>query len=230
MLYNYCVPLIPGRLAPLRQAVVLVSHPGYAHMLPAAIKSIEAQQPSFDQKVLVYDAGRDNAAPTVSAPEGWSFIVGHWQNPNAARNAGLAQCADCDWICFWDADNQMAANHLPDSLPVLRTVAKDIAICYPEVQKVTDGKVWHRRNHPEWSLLEAQKNSLCDTSSFWRRQALDEVGGFSVAQCQHDDYELALRMYRAGWKGKKLPVTLMHNFHGQNRSRRTTPASGPPLP
>ena len=30
--------------------------------------------------------------------------------------------------------------------------------------------------------------------------------------------------HRAGWKGKKLPVTLMHHFHGQNRSQRKTPA------
>jgi hypothetical protein len=175
--------------------------------------------------VLVYDAGRDDAGrgtavPEVTAPAGWTLVVGHWENPNIARNAGLNLCRDFDWICFWDADNQMMADHLRNSLPVLKAVGKNVGICYPEVQKITDGKMGHRRDHPEWSLTAGIRASLCDTASFWRYQALEEVGGFSPEQVQHDDYELALRMYRAGWQAKKLPVTLMHNFHGQNRSRR----------
>lgn len=205
-----------------RTAVVLVGHPGYAQMLPTAIRSLEAQSPAFTRKVIVFDAGKKGDVPTLDLPAGWNLVVGQWENPNAARNAGLAQVRECDWICFWDADNQMAPDHVQLSLPVLGSVPKDVGICYPEVQKVTDGKIWHRRNHPEWSLHDGLRTSLCDTSSFWRRQALDEVGGFSPAQCQHDDYELALRMYRAGWKGKKLPVTLHHHFHGENRSRRVT--------
>jgi len=206
-----------------RTAAVLVGHPAYAHMLPTAIRSLEAQNPKFNRKVLVFDAGRSRKEPKIDLPTGWSLIVGHWENPNAARNAGLAQVRDCDWICFWDADNEMAPDHVKLSLPILNSVPKDVGICYPEVQKVTEGKIWHRRNHPEWTLHDGLRTSLCDTSSFWRRQALDEVGGFSPEQCQHDDYELALRMYRAGWKGKKLPVTLHHHFHGENRSRRVTP-------
>ena len=205
-----------------RTAVVLVGHPAYAHMLPAAIRSLDVQKPGFNRKILVFDAGRNEKALTPELPAGWKLIVGQWENPNSARNAGLEQVRDCDWICFWDADNEMAPDHLSVSLPILSSVAKDIGICYPEVQKVTDGKVWHHRNHPEWTLHDGLRTSLCDTSSFWRRQALDEVGGFSPEQCQHDDYELALRMYRAGWKGRKLPVTLHHHFHGENRSRRVT--------
>ncbi len=201
--------------------VVMVVHPAYAAMAPAAIASIDSQSRKFNWKVLVYDQGDDPNPPEIDVPQQWTVVRGNWKNPNPARNAGLLQSEHVTWLCFWDADNVMERDYLRDSLPHLVRAKQDVGVCYPMIQQTRpDGTCAQKLiDRGDWSPAKAKEFSLVDTASFWRVNALNSVSGWGEKQCRHDDYELHLRLIRHGFKGQKLPIAFNHVLHGANRSK-----------
>jgi hypothetical protein len=98
----------------------------------------------------------------------------------------------------------MPADYHAKGYGAIASAHQNIGVCYPDVQNVDPtGKLEHRHRMPEWSHRLAQSRSIVDSASFWRVEAICEAGGFDVNQVRHDDYTLALRIFRAGWKGQK---------------------------
>lgn len=196
--------------------VVVVCHPGYAHFARVCIDAIDRQTLPFTKKVLVWD--NMTTFPGWATFPGWTCFASNG-GPNAARNAGLQECFNCEWVVFWDADNIMPHDYHAQGYGVISTAPKNIGVCYPDVQRIgVDGKLLHKHRMPEWSHKAAQIRNIVDSASFWRVEAICEAGGFDLNQVRHDDYTLALRVFRAGWKGVKAPACINHLSHGQNRS------------
>lgn len=202
-------------------AVVVVCHKGYIHFAEQCIATIETQSLSFVCKVLVYDGEEvDLHCLAMWRYGGWKARVGCFGNPNRARNYGLIGASDCEWVVFWDADNLMPHDYLARAYGHLCSVPQNVGVCYPDCHAVDkQGNLLVRHIMPEWNLGAAQARNLCDSGSFWRVEAVCEVGGFDPAQVRHDDFTLALRIFRAGWKGQKIPATINLLHHGKNRSR-----------
>lgn len=197
-------------------AVVVVCHAEYSHCAAKCIEAIERQTLPFAKKVFVWD-GLSFQFP--NAPAGWTFRADAFNGPNGARNAGIEACLDHEWICFWDADNIMPEDYHAKAFGTYSGASNSVAVCYPNVQRVDySGRLLHLHRMPEWSPQVSQSHTLTDSSSFWRTEALCEVGGWDIQQVRRDDFTLALRIFRAGWRGTKLPATINHLRHFSNRS------------
>ena len=202
-------------------AVVLVVHAAYLKYLPAAVASIDAQSLPFAHKVLVFDTAFESEVPTLKMPGDWSIVFGNFRNPNLARNEGLANVGKVEWVCFWDADNLMPDTYFQSMMRTLLESDERVGVCYPDVQQIeAEGFFGHYHKMPEWSLAAAQNANVADTGSLWKLAALREVGGFKAGQFGHDDYALALEIFRAGWHGKRSGVLMNHFRHGSGREKK----------
>lgn len=198
-------------------AIIVVCHAAYAHFAQDCIKAIESQTLPFTKKVFVWDG--EGFPFSSKFADGWICRLDKFGSPNKARNAGFQDVLDCEWVVFWDADNIMPPNYHAQAYGTVMAAPSSVGVCYPDVQRVdARGNQLHRHKMPDWTHRRSQSRSICDSASFWRVEAVCEVGGFEATQIRHDDYTLALRIFRAGWKGQKLPACFNHLSHSQNRS------------
>lgn len=197
----------------MKVAIVLVCHEGYLPFLPEAVGSIDGQSVPFDQKILVMD--------TADAPEwlrGWDVIRKDVKNPNPCRNAGLDKAADADWIVFWDADNTMHRDYNACVRWKAGNADSNVAVLFPNLYYF--GGVEKVVSPPDWSEDTVSTNNCWDTSSAWRREAIAKHRWDEQSLC-HDDWSLALRLMRDGWRGDRLNTHVNvrhHQVGGQRRS------------
>jgi glycosyltransferase involved in cell wall biosynthesis/SAM-dependent methyltransferase len=198
--------------------IVVTCHAAYLPYLSAALDSIDKQDPSAVERVLVLDGCE---GPPVRA--GWQVITGSFRDPSLARNAGLERTAAA-WIIFWDADNVMPPGYL--AAVVAAAVANpDCAILYPDLQYCDNAlrPTRPQRQMPEWDYWGLRSHNTVDTASAWRREALAMVGAWPrYLHSSHEDYALALDLTAAGWRAARLggPAVVMRD-HGDGRNLRS---------
>lgn len=199
----------------MKIAIVLICHEGYLPFLKEAIGSIDGQSVPFDQKILVTD--------TADAPDwvrGWDVIRKDAQNPNPCRNAGLDKAIDggADWVVFWDADNTMHRDYQTCVRWKAKNADGNVAVLFPNLYYF--GGIEKVVSPPDWSEDSVSTVNCWDTSSAWRVEALKKHRWDEGSLC-HDDWSLALRLMRDGWRGDRLNTHVNvrhHNVGGQRRS------------
>jgi len=197
-------------------SVVVICHAAYLPRLETALAGIEGQRHSFRQRILVLDGVPETA---VQARVGWKILRVEAGNPNFARNTGL-NAVDQDWTVFWDADNRMPPSYLEGARAALTRCAKNVAFLYPHIRYVNeDGAALKVFEVPAFDYWLMREKAFVDSSSLWRTSALRAVGGWSERQNCLDDYELALRLSRNGWKGQPSNSWTSITQHGSRRSQ-----------
>ena len=198
---------------PADVAIVVTCHEPYLRLLPDALAAVDRQVPEPAERVLVLDG----CAPPSFIDARWRFISGSWGHPSGARNAGLA-ASRAPWLVFLDADNVAPEGYLQAVEQATFAVPTDVAIIYPDIQYTDEAlrprKLWRM---PAWDYWGMRQQNCADTSSAWRREALELVGGWPEGQFQ-EDYILALKITAVGWKAYRLdgPAILMRE-HGLGR-------------
>lgn len=129
-------------------------------------------------------------------------------SPSAARHFGSRQ-TDSEYILFLDADTLIYAGFLRLALEQLRsdpTLAgingriKDTTANGEPVDGVDE--VSDQPQYVKW---------LRGPCCLYRRSALLEVGSFDAELAIEEEAELGLRLIRAGWKLKTIPVPMAHH-------------------
>lgn len=191
-------------------------------------------------------AGRDwRGVLVLSAPDGprpeagarWNVLRAagaHPLTPGAARNAGFAACGG-DWVLFVDADVEVERDWIARACD---EAARDAAL----------GGAWGRIE--EWFVDGARERpgvrdlyrvgdgdaeaGYTATLSFYRRSALEAVGGYDPRLNSEEDFELGLRLRRAGHRLRTLaPLAARHwsaprpSFAEYGRRWRTGLCFGP---
>ena len=99
-------------------AVVIATY-NYAHFLPDALDSILAQQPAFDEVVVVNDGSTDNTLEVLKSYADQIVLLDRENEGQVgACLAGLEACSS-DYIYFLDADDFAAAGLVAAILPAL---------------------------------------------------------------------------------------------------------------
>ena len=196
----------------MKVALVITCHEGYLPFLKEAIGAIDAQSVPFDQKILVMDS--------CDAPEwlrGWDVIRLDAKNPNPCRNAGMDK-ADADWIVFWDADNVMHRDYNACVKWKTRHTDANVAILFPNLFYF--GGIDKMVSPPDWSEDTVSTFNCWDTSSAWRKEAIAKHRWDEQSLC-HDDWSLALRLMRDGWRGDRLNTHVNMRHHQAGGQRRS---------
>lgn len=214
---------IPQNGGPSDLAIIVTCHGPYLDFLPQALESIEQQVWGSVERIVVFDGCA--APPAIS--DGWTAVVGNWQDPPVARNAG-AGATSAPWLIFVDADNVLPSGYLSAARRTIARAGPEVAIAYPDIQYTDEAlnptKLWQM---PAWDYWSLRRQNYIDTSSAWQRDAIELVGGWPVGGESHDDFRLALAITAAGWKATRLdgPPILMRE-HGDSRRPRVRKRDG----
>jgi glycosyltransferase involved in cell wall biosynthesis len=192
--------------------------------LGAAIRSV-LEQTRQDFEIIVVDDGSTDGTYSVAhafADPRVRYVYQENRGLSAARNTGIRH-ATGEFLSFLDSDDQF----LPRNLELLRDafegdpdlgLAAGQAVLIDEQGQPLD-KVYDRRppeKGPEWLL----GNPLAVDSILLRRSWIDTVGPFDETLRAYEDWDLWLRLARAGCRmGWVCQPVSLYRFHGQQMTR-----------
>lgn len=199
-----------------------------ADTVAAAIASVRAQT-FADWELIVVDDGSTDAsvAEAVQSAQGDPRIRIDARAHGgivAALNAG---CADARGrvLARMDADDAMHPERLQRQRDLLRRDPR-IGLCGARVRMVGAGLGSGRRRYERWMnrLLTHEDMTreiliecpIAHPTFMLPREAFEEVGGYADAPWP-EDYDLLLRIVRAGWRLAKTPETLLDWRHRADR-------------
>lgn len=203
-------------------------------MLGEALRSVASQTVS-PREILVIDDGSEPAtAPRIIETfedETGLSVKYVWQNnagPSAARNTGL-RYASQDFIAYLDADDYWLPSHLEQKLKLLNDRSTNYSTAYggfTEFDNTTGRSLptisVSSYDGPIQAELLGVPNGVPAGMPFQlhRRDALLKVGGFDHALMVNEDFDLLLRLGKAGYRitGSGKP-TVMRRVHPRSQTR-----------
>jgi glycosyltransferase involved in cell wall biosynthesis len=175
--------------------------------LQAAVDSVFAQT-FTDWELIVADDGSDAEtagwlASLAAAPRVSVLRLPHTGNPGAVRNAGL-RAARGEYVAFLDSDDVWLPQKLARQLASLgehpqRIWSHTAFAVIDDAGQPAGGSQQHSWPAAEGWVLESlvrMELVIAPASVVVRRQALEQLGGFDVAQRACEDYDLWLRLAR----------------------------------
>lgn len=200
-------------------AVVVTCHAPYLPYLAECIESIEAQTLKPTEKVFVYDTGADAVLDiTYISEHGWTELHVQAGEPNKPRNLGLDHCS-ADWVVFVDADDVLQPHYLEDLMRSAAIEAEGVGILYPLVDRHPyPPERGHSCPQEPWTYWRQRERFMIQTSAAWRRQAVQEAGGWDEQSPMYDDGNLAARITALGWRARQVDTRMILRKHdGQHR-------------
>jgi glycosyltransferase involved in cell wall biosynthesis len=190
----------------MRVAVIVPAFDAEA-TLGSALASVAAQSRAADEVIVVDDGSRDG---TVALAKSWDAhlpitVLTSAANagPAAARRAGI-DAADAELIALLDADDVWFPDHLEAMLATYATTDDGLAsadtLLWIPGRAVSPRPLSHgaplpaRDNQLAWLLVD---NRL-SISSLFSRERYEAVGGFRTQFRGTEDWDLWIRMVRAG--------------------------------
>jgi teichuronic acid biosynthesis glycosyltransferase TuaG len=216
--------------------LVSIIMPAYnaSRHIAESVQSVLAQTYPHWELLVVDDGSTDDTAEVVHRFVASDARVRYFSRPNggqaAARNTGLRE-ARGDLVAFLDADDLWLPEKLESQLAVLDSTGAHLVYC--------DGYVFYDDGSPDRADFFAVVPGAADAATMLRllyaynriptlsvvvrREALDRVGMFDesrrIQNCE--DYDLWLRMARAGCSFYGMPEKLMrYRRHAQSTTYR----------
>ena len=203
--------------------VIIPAH-NQARFLGPAIESVLGQTYAHLELIVVNDGSTDETREVILtfADPRLRYVEQENQGLPAARNAGL-RGAWGRFVSFLDADDLFLPAKLADLLAVL-TADPEVDLAAGQALPIDEQgrRVGHVFDRPlpadPADLLFG--NPLHVGSVLLRRAALDRVGAFDVRLRSYEDWDLWLRLARAGCRMRWIdrPVSL-YRFHTHQMTR-----------
>jgi GT2 family glycosyltransferase len=185
-------------------SVIIPAH-NASETIAVTLESLRAQTEQRWEAIVV-DDGSTDATPElvaqVAAGDGRVRLLRQaWGGVSAARNAGMAQ-AGAGWLLFLDADDWLAPRHL-ERLSALLAADPALDVAHGGwVRAAPDGRL----SDDYFGLLAADHfpalAGSCTLATLGvaliRRGVVEEVGGFDQSYRHCADWDLWLRLARAG--------------------------------
>jgi glycosyltransferase involved in cell wall biosynthesis len=194
-------------LTPPRVAVIVPAY-GVAHLLGAALASLQAQTLPDWECVVIDDGAPDDVAGAVKpflADPRIRFLATANQGVSAARNTAIAGTA-APLLVLLDGDDLLRPEYLATTVPLLE---QDPAIRLVTVNARIFGAVPRERLcfTRQQGTIDGLRGSLADVldrsfgvyiGSTFRRADFDAIGGFDAKMAQSEDFDLWVRLMQLG--------------------------------
>lgn len=140
----------------------------------------------------------ERAVPSAERQGAHEVIVVHLPNGDvaAARNEAAAQ-ATGEWLCFLDADDELAYGYLVQMARAerLNRRASERCLYTPAVSYIQNGRRRAARIHPQVDLLSGNWLVI---GTLVHRSLFEEVGGFRLWPHGLEDWDLWARIWLRG--------------------------------
>lgn len=202
---------------------VVIPTYNYAHFLGEAIESAQAQAGVSTEIIIVDDGSEDDPAAVVRRYPGLRLIRQENSGLAAARNTGWRN-ATGHFVVFLDADDRLMPNALRANLQSF-VGCRGCGFVYGGYRFIgADGQVRKRATLVEIgpdgfaSFLRGNVIGMHATVMY-RRDVLEETGGFDPRLRACEDYDLYLRVSRVHPVAFSRDCIAEYRMHGGNMSR-----------
>lgn len=199
------------------------------HVLQQAMESILQQSFRDFELIICDDASTDKTWDILeqfAAQDSRIRIVRNKVNRKAgyARNRAI-ELSSGEYIAIMDADDILHPRRFEQQVAFLDAHPQyGFVGSYGEFFHDVVGDEDEVYGLPEEPLAENMLFSLpfIHASCMFRRQVLEEVGGYDVRSKRYrvEDYDLLLRVYEAGYRGANIPEVLYYIRRDESQYRR----------
>jgi glycosyltransferase involved in cell wall biosynthesis len=193
-----------------------------AHFLSESIGSVLCQQHAHLEIVVVDDGSPDNTEEIARRVPGVRYLRQRNMGLSAARNRGVRESRGA-YVVFLDADDRLLAGAVSTGLrefqerPGLGMVAGHFRVIGLNGRVIASPTSRAVQQDHYLSLLRDYFIGPPGVMMF-RREAIDQLGGFDTANSPAADYEIALRVARALPIHVHEEVVLEYRRHAANMS------------
>jgi len=192
-------------------SVILTTHDGRKDVCKEAIDSVLDQTYSNLELIVVDDASSDGTEEMVKSIDDdritYSKREENFGNDTKPKNEGIL-LSKGDFISFLDSDN----TYRPDHLAILiKNLEQDPELdgVYGDRFVTVNGEKKGLGVHGEWDRVEIFNKNYIDTSDvLFRRECIFDMGGFDEEYKKFIDWNLWLRMAKAGKQLKRVPMVI----------------------
>ena len=182
-----------------------------ARFLPRLRAQVDRLNPAFDEVLLADDASTDDTAALAEALNFRVLRLPTNLGPGGARNA-LARLATADWIHFHDVDDELAPDYLDRVRPAATTGCDAVFHFTDFIDEQTRALIIRWQFDPA-ALLASPAASLLlhplpTMSSFLRRRAFLDLGGFNEQHRCFEDGDFHFRLAAGGARLRAIPEVL----------------------
>lgn len=146
---------------------------------------------------------------------------------SSARNLGLKKAA-CDYIAFLDVDDRMLSNNLLDKYNFIKSLNEDYFGVYgTAIRSTGETEIFPDIDGiANTDELDIQGEGIPGGSPFFlfNKSALVKIGGFDEELKCNEDYDILIRLIKAGKKVKgSTPAGFYRNLRSNSLSRPSDP-------
>jgi glycosyltransferase involved in cell wall biosynthesis len=192
---------------------VVVTNFNYAAYLPEAVGSALAQDGGAPHVIVVDDGSTEPGTDAVLDSLPPEVVVIRQENSglSGARNTGLRR-ADTPYLLVLDADDRLR----PGALDAMRTpldTDPELGFCYGITHFFGD---WQgEMTMPPYDPFKLLYRHMIGSTCLFRRDLLDDVGGFDPEFKGYEDWEFWLHALEHGWQGRRVEEpTFDYRRHG----------------
>lgn len=202
-------------------SVITTTYNRADHFLPRCIQSLKEQTFRRFEHIIIDDCSTDNTAEVVSRANNHYKKLKYFKTDKNCgsdpkpKNIGLSK-AISHFVIFVDDDVALRKDALQN---LYREISKGYDVVY--------GDMWiDTHNEPgiakDFDLQFLSLRNYIDTSSaLIRRSALNYIGGFDETLPKFIDWNLFIRLAKAGFKFKRYPhFTFNYSIHQNTKSQR----------
>jgi glycosyltransferase involved in cell wall biosynthesis len=189
------------------------------HFLPRTLEALEKAFAGSDWHGVLVLSDPASETPLPALGSHWAVLRAgpatpgaRALTPGAARNAGFATCGG-DWVLFVDADVEVERDWLLRALGEIGSEAPTLAGAWGRIEEWFVDDVGIRSGMRDLYRVGDRDADAAYTAtfSFYRRSALEKVGGYDARLQSEEDFELGLRLRRAGYRLRTLaPFAARH--------------------
>ncbi len=185
--------------------------------LPRTLAALEAALAGREWRGVLVLSAPDGEPPPAARAGSWRALRtagaagGPAFTPGAARNAGFAACGG-ECVLFADADVEVERAWLERALAELAREPR-LAGAWGRIEEWFVDRRGERRGARDlYRVGDADADTAYTaTLSLYRREALERVGGYDARLRSEEDFELGLRLARAGYRMRALaPLAARH--------------------
>ncbi len=172
--------------------------------------------------IIPYDIDRGYLKDAIKSVKAqtygdWELIVERGENRLGQNLNNAIFGARGEYIKVLAEDDLLT----PDSLKILYKGIRGYDFVYSDAENFGELKGWPPRSHDSTVTLQSMLigNGIHGGTTLYRKDALVEVGCYDESLCTGEEYDLHLKLLKAGYKHRHIPgIVYRYRLHASNKS------------